>query len=86
MKSKIIITLIFALLLAVFTLFNQQQADIFFFKFSLLKTRLAIIVLWTFITGAVYAAILAIISQIKLRTTISRQKRLIEELESKNGK
>lgn len=86
MKSKIIVTLIFTLLLAVFTIFNRQQVKIFFFNFSLIKTGLATIVFWTFITGAVYAAILAVISQMRLRKIISRQKGLIEELESKNGK
>lgn len=86
MKNKIIVTLISGFLLAFFTLFNRQQAGIYFFNIQLFKGPLASIVFWSFIAGVVYAAIIAALGSVKLRKTISRQKNIIEEYEIKNEK
>lgn len=84
MKNKVIITLIFAFFLALFTLFNRHSVKIFIAGIQLLKVPLSVIVFYSFILGAGFAAILVALGGIKLRKTITRQKKLIRELESRN--
>lgn len=84
MKVKLIITLVFGFLLAIFALLNQHKVGIILAGFHLNDIKLSSLVFWAFVGGAVYSGILAILSGIRLRGIISRQKREIVELKDLN--
>ena len=84
MKAKIIISLVFALLIAVFILFNRIPVNVMLFNFTVWKTDLSKIMLWSFFFGVLYAAILAFMGRIKLWKKINEQNAVIDELEDKN--
>ncbi len=80
MKSRLIVSLIFAFLLALFAVFNQHPAKVILLGYHVSAGSLAIVVFFAFLAGTVYCSILGILGGIKLRGVITAQKRQLKDL------
>lgn len=75
-----IISFIVALILGVLSLFNQNKVICSLFGYQCEATALALIIIWAFIAGALYAGIIGLIIIIKNRAKISDLKKVINEM------
>ena len=80
MSWKFVLSLIFALIVAVFAIQNAEPvAVIFLFKKA--EISQALVILISAVLGALIVAFLGLISQVKLKATIRDDRKTIERLE-----
>lgn len=79
MNIKFTATLIVGVVLAVFILSNRGSFDIRVAFFSI-KTSIACVIVWSFLTGVIYACFIAFFNGLKLREIIRKQKKEIEKI------
>jgi uncharacterized integral membrane protein len=79
MSLKVILTLVVAFVIVVFSLFNAEQVFINLFGVKKVNLPMSFLVFFAFILGAAYAAVLSFQMQIEQALTIRKLKRRVQE-------
>ncbi len=80
---KLIVVLVFAFLLAVFSVSNPNPVRINFFGWSTPEISLIVVVLGCVAVGAIMAGVIAGISQISLKKEVKKKEKEKKELQEK---
>lgn len=84
MELKFIVSLIFAILVAIFAIQNAGSVDVKFF-FSEFRISQAVVILASTIIGAIIVVLLGLIKQIKQNLKIKHLTKEIDSLKSENS-